>query len=117
MSTLSGARITEMVVNHRAREFGQSKYGLGRVWRVFLDIMTVKMITGFAARPARWFALLGTVPLLLGLLTLIGGQSPEVRQLARGTSTSGTEYWTFPADYPARLRRAQADLIGSLHGP
>ena len=73
MATLSGARITEMVVNHRAREFGRSKYGLGRVWRVFLDIMTVKMITGFAARPARWFALLGLLPLVLGTLTLAGG--------------------------------------------
>jgi glycosyltransferase involved in cell wall biosynthesis len=73
MSTLSGARIAEMVVNHRAREFGQSKYGLGRVWRVFLDIMTVKMIIGFAARPARWFALLATVPLLLGALTVAAG--------------------------------------------
>lgn len=73
MSTMSGARISEIVVNHRAREFGVSKYGLGRVWRVFLDILTVKMIIGFAARPARWFAILATLPLVVGLATLAGG--------------------------------------------
>ena len=42
MTTLAGARITEVVVNHHPRTFGQSKYGLGRVWRVAMDIITVK---------------------------------------------------------------------------
>jgi glycosyltransferase involved in cell wall biosynthesis len=56
MSTLTGARIAEIVVNHHPRRFGKSKYGLGRIWRVVLDILTVKLISSFASRPAIWFA-------------------------------------------------------------
>lgn len=71
MSTLAGARITEIVVNHHPRRFGTSKYGLARVWKVFLDIVTVKMITGFASRPSLWFGLLSFPCIVLGLSTLL----------------------------------------------
>ena len=71
MSTLAGARIAEIVVNHHPRRFGMSKYGIGRVWRVALDIITVKMITGFASRPALWFGLLALPFIILGTSTLL----------------------------------------------
>jgi len=71
MSTLTGARIAEIEVNHHQRRFGRSKYGIGRVWRVALDIITVKMIISFASRPALWFGLLGFPLLLLGTCTLL----------------------------------------------
>ncbi len=52
MSTVVGARITEIVVTHHPRRFGKSKYGLGRVWRVMLDIIAFKFIISvFASRP------------------------------------------------------------------
>jgi glycosyltransferase involved in cell wall biosynthesis len=57
MATLAGARIAEIVVNHHPRRFGKSKYGIGRIWRVVLDIISVKLITGFASRPALYFGL------------------------------------------------------------
>lgn len=44
MSTVAGARIAEIVVTHHPRRFGESKYGLGRVWRVMLDIIAFKFI-------------------------------------------------------------------------
>ncbi len=54
MSTVVGARIAEIVVTHHARRFGKSKYGLGRVWRVMLDIIAFKFIISvFASRPNR----------------------------------------------------------------
>lgn len=85
MSTLAGAKIEEVVVNHHARQFGRSKYGLSRVWRVCLDIVTIKMITGFAARPAHWFGLFGAAALAGGGLALI---------LAQGARMGGmTEEW------------------------
>ena len=65
MATLAGARISEIVVNHHARRFGKSKYGIGRVWRVMLDIITVKMLAGFATRPALWFGIL-SLPFIFG---------------------------------------------------
>ena len=52
MATVAGARIAEIVVTHHPRRFGQSKYGLGRVWRVALDIIAFKLIIFvFARRP------------------------------------------------------------------
>lgn len=52
MSTVVGARITEIVVKHHPRRFGTSKYGLNRIWRVILDILAFKLILSvFARRP------------------------------------------------------------------
>ena len=70
MATLAGARIAEIAVNHYPRRFGKSKYGIGRVWRVALDIITVKTITGFVSRPGLWFGLLSFPVTVLGLLTI-----------------------------------------------
>jgi glycosyltransferase involved in cell wall biosynthesis len=70
MATLAGARIAEIVINHHPRRFGKSKYGIGRTWRVALDIMKVKMITGFASRPSLWFGLLSFPFFFFGLSVL-----------------------------------------------
>ena len=52
MSTVAGARIAEIVVSHHPRRFGKSKYGLGRIWRVMLDIIAFKFIISvFTSRP------------------------------------------------------------------
>jgi glycosyltransferase involved in cell wall biosynthesis len=67
MMSLSGSRWHEVAVNHRPRRFGRSKYGISRIWKVFLDLLTVKMLLGFTTRPAKWFAAL-SVPFLLGML-------------------------------------------------
>jgi len=72
MSTLAGARIGEIVVRHHPRQFGRSKYGISRTWRVFLDLFIVNMLTGFAGRPGLWFGALSIPPLALGTLSLLG---------------------------------------------
>ncbi len=72
MSTLAGARITELIVTHHPRKFGTSKYGISRAWRVFLDLFLVKMVTEFAVRPALWFGTLAIPGMLLGGLSLLG---------------------------------------------
>ena len=59
-----GARIAELPVRHHARRFGQSKYGLGRIFRVVADLVTIKMLVQFAAHPLRWFTLFA-MPLLV----------------------------------------------------
>jgi glycosyltransferase involved in cell wall biosynthesis len=74
LSVLAGARIAEIAVAHYPRQFGKSKYGLSRIWKVALDIVTVKMLTSFASRPARWFGLLSLPWVILGGVTLaVGG--------------------------------------------
>lgn len=46
-----GFRVTEISVNHRARQFGVSKYGMRRFIRGFLDLLTVTFLVGFRRRP------------------------------------------------------------------
>ncbi len=65
-----GARITEVIVNHQERRHGVSKYGLGRISKVILDLTTVSFLGGFATKPIYFFGRLGFVLFLLGLATL-----------------------------------------------
>jgi glycosyltransferase involved in cell wall biosynthesis len=66
-----GARVTEMVVNHRPRRAGSSKYGLGRTGKVLLDLMVVKFLASFATRPSYLFGGVGLVSLALGLASIV----------------------------------------------
>jgi glycosyltransferase involved in cell wall biosynthesis len=50
-----GARIAEVGVRHHARQFGQSKYGLSRIFKVLLDLIAIKTLLLFARRPLRRF--------------------------------------------------------------
>lgn len=61
-----GARITEVPVGHHARQFGQSKYGIKRTFKVLLDLVTVKFMGSYSTKPIYVFG--GT-----GFLMLIGG--------------------------------------------
>jgi glycosyltransferase involved in cell wall biosynthesis len=55
-----GYRVGEITINHRVRKFGQSKYGFTRFVKGFLDLLTVKFLTGYGQRPQH---LLGTIGL------------------------------------------------------
>lgn len=65
-----GARITERVVNHRARVAGRSKYGLVRTGKVILDLMTVKFLNDYLAKPLYLFGKLAALSLALAFGTL-----------------------------------------------
>ena len=62
-----GVRVSEHVVNHRARRFGTTKYGISRTIRVILDLMTVKFLISYRTRPLQIFGPWGL------LMTLVGG--------------------------------------------
>jgi glycosyltransferase involved in cell wall biosynthesis len=76
-----GVRIKEVVVNHRPRTAGTSKYGLSRTVRVILDLVTVKFLLSYSTRPLQIFGLLGLTAGGLGLL--ITGYLGYVRLLQR----------------------------------
>lgn len=63
-------RIEEQVVQHRARKYGTTKFGLERYLRGFLDLITVVFLTRFARRPMVFFGGLGTLGFTLGFLIL-----------------------------------------------
>lgn len=53
------SRIDEMVVTHNPRQFGQSKYGISRTFRVVLDLMSVFFFMSFRYRPGHFFGVIG----------------------------------------------------------
>jgi glycosyltransferase involved in cell wall biosynthesis len=65
----SPSRISETAVSHSARQFGESKYGISRTFRVVLDLLTVFFFLRFRARPGHFF---GSIGLLLGFLGSAG---------------------------------------------
>ncbi len=73
LSRASGARVVELVVGHRPRRFGKSKYGISRALRVFLDLLSIQLITSFAGRPLQYFGLFALPFLLFSLLILAFG--------------------------------------------
>ena len=68
MTSIAGARIAELKVRHHARKYGESKYGLSRTYKVLLDLLIIKSIVSFTARPLIWFA---TLAIPFSLLTCI----------------------------------------------
>ena len=70
LASLEGARVGEEKVNHRARRFGKSKYGISRTFRVVLDLITVKFLQNYSTKPLRIF---GSFGLLTGGLGLVLG--------------------------------------------
>src|SRR5207342_2867721 len=70
VASLAGPRIAEIRVRHHARRFGESKYGLSRIYKVLLDLMVIKTVVSFVSRPLLWFAMLSVPLLLLALLAL-----------------------------------------------
>jgi glycosyltransferase involved in cell wall biosynthesis len=70
MASIAGPRIAEIKVRHHARQFGQSKYGLSRVYKVLLDLMVIKTVASFTSRPLLWFSLIATPLALLGVVAI-----------------------------------------------
>ncbi|MBD3882317.1 glycosyltransferase family 2 protein [Phormidium tenue FACHB-886] len=67
LAFIEGARIAEIPVRHHARKFGYSKYGLGRTFRVVMDLFTIFFMKKFLTRPMHVFGLFGLVAMLLGI--------------------------------------------------
>lgn len=65
-----GFKVSEIPVNHRRRQFGQSKYGVRRFMRGLLDLLTVKFLTGFGQRPQHMLGAFGLIFFSLGFAGL-----------------------------------------------
>ena len=64
----AGARIAEVPVTHHARSSGRSKYGLGRTFKVLLDLLTVKFLSVWSTKPSYLFGGSGAILCLFGML-------------------------------------------------
>ncbi len=68
LAAARGFRVGEVPVVHRARLYGESKYGLWRIPKGLLDLLTVTFITRFAHRPQHWLGMAGLTSFLIGFL-------------------------------------------------
>ena len=69
LANIEGARITEVKVNHRARQFGSSKYGIDRTFRVLMDLLTVWFMNRFLTRPMYVFGFGGILAIIGSFIT------------------------------------------------
>jgi glycosyltransferase involved in cell wall biosynthesis len=67
LAFIEGARIIEIPVVHHARQFGKSKYGLGRTFRVVMDLVTIVFMKKFLTRPMHVFGYVGIICTIVGL--------------------------------------------------
>ena len=86
-------KIGEKVVQHRKREFGESKFGMSRFVNGYLDLMTLWFLNKFGKQPMHFFGLVGSVMFILGLIAImvVGGMklyalSHGVRAMLVGTN-------------------------------
>jgi dolichol-phosphate mannosyltransferase len=68
LAAARGFKVGEIEINHRPRRFGHSKYGVRRFVKGFLDLLTVKFLTGFGQRPQHLLGAIGLASFALGVL-------------------------------------------------
>lgn len=70
LARIEGARITEMAVDHHARQFGESKYNLTRTFRVIMDLTTLNLFIKYLTKPIHFFGTFGVLLNLVGVAAL-----------------------------------------------
>ncbi|MEZ5823245.1 MAG: hypothetical protein R3C97_00390 [Geminicoccaceae bacterium] len=71
MSSLGGARIAEIKVRHHPVRFGSSKYGFSRIYKVFLDLLSVSTLLAFNQRPMAWLVRITLIAGGIGILSTL----------------------------------------------
>ncbi len=81
-----GARIAEIPVNHHARKYGESKYGIRRTFKVLLDLLTIKFMGSFSTKPIYLYGGLG---LILFILSFISSLAVILMKIFKNTNMTG----------------------------
>lgn len=77
MTSLAGTKIAEVKVKHHARVYGESKYGLTRIYKVLVDLITIKTLLSSFSKPLMIFAIVAGVSAAIGLFALIAGMMQD----------------------------------------
>ncbi|MEE0922641.1 MAG: glycosyltransferase family 2 protein [Paludibacteraceae bacterium] len=78
------AKIGEKVVQHRKREFGESKFGMSRFVNGYLDLLTLWFLNKFGKQPMHFFGLVGSVMFILGFIAILVVGGMKLYALAHG---------------------------------
>jgi len=71
IASWQGVAVAEVPVNHAARKYGRSKYGIGRTTRVLLDLITVRFLLSYSTRPMQVFGGIGLLSATIGSALLL----------------------------------------------
>jgi len=109
----AGARITEIPLRHHPRRFGQSKYGLSRIFKLLADLLTLTMIAWFRERPLALFGIGAAAAFALGL-AFLGWSAVAMERFQQKSATAyvlpaATLLWLLLACYLLML-----GLIGEV---
>lgn len=110
LAAARGWRVGEIVVDHRARKFGSSKYGFTRFLKGFLDLLTVYFLTGYRNRPQH---LLGTTGLMAFSLGVLGMIYLAIYWLIRITNPELQSTWPAVHERPLLIYAVGAMLLGA----
>lgn len=69
LASWQGAKVTEVEVNYQPRIHGKSNYGLNRTFKVLLDLMTIKFLSGYSTKPIHFFGGAGFISIIIGFLS------------------------------------------------
>jgi len=64
----NGFKVSEIIVNHRERKYGKSKYTSSRIFHGFFDFITLLFFNKYLMRPLHFFGIIGTILFLLGFI-------------------------------------------------
>ncbi|QVK19610.1 glycosyltransferase family 2 protein [Mycoplasmatota bacterium] len=71
VANLVGVKIKEVTVNHHAREFGKSKYGISRTFKVILDLILVNYLLKYMHKPIHFFGKIGFISFMISLISAV----------------------------------------------
>ncbi|MEN9354090.1 MAG: hypothetical protein RL318_1415 [Fibrobacterota bacterium] len=71
MAHWAGFKVTEKIVNHRARSFGVSKYGFSRYFHGFFDLLSLTFLNRYLRQPLHLFGLVGIACMAVGMLPIL----------------------------------------------
>lgn len=103
-ASMHGAKIKEVVVDHKAREHGSSKYGYGRILKVALDLLLVRMLQRYRTKPIHFFGKIAVRSWLAAALCFGFAVMNAGWQLSQGNSAWWSAFW------------GKAPLVGVMFG-
>jgi glycosyltransferase involved in cell wall biosynthesis len=107
LAAARGFKVSEIAINHRPRKFGYSKYGVRRFVKGFLDLLTVKFLTGFGQRPQHLLGSIGLFAFVIGIAGMLWLAATWIVRLYEPD-------WFEPLHQrPALIYSAAATLLGT----
>lgn len=113
LASWRGVDLIEIPVRHHPRKHGKSKYGMNRIWRVFLDLVTVKFLLSYSASPIQFFGKFGLISSLLGWMSLAAAIVMKIVQ--QKTLTGNPLFYLFTFMQSIAVQLVMIGLVAEIN--